>query len=751
MERLARFSIKRRWLVIVAWLAFIVIATAAASAMGGDYKNDLTLPGTESQTVLQLLDDAGLTAQGGDNGTMVLNAKSGKIADYSSQVLPALQTACANTEFKISSISSPFGQLTCGSAGIPGTDPPAQTADEAAALISSTGTVGLVQISFDGLDTTSDQIEAVAADLGKVRSDALQVEFTGSAFSWLSAPSEGIPPMLLGFIAALIILALVFRTIGATLLPLATAAAALMSGMAMLGVLTNVMSVADFAPSLLDLMVIGVGVDYALFMVTRHRRNLLHGMSVNDSIALAVNTSGRAVMFAGATVCIALLGLCALGVSFLYGVAVGTALGVLLTMVASLTLLPALLSFLGLKILPRKQRKAIRAGAYIAPVNETRWYRWSGVVQRRSLVLGAVATGIIVMLSIPFLGIHLGSADQGNDSTASTTRKGYDLISDAFGKGFNSSLQLVVSGPNADDNAYLDKVSDTLRSTADVAADSVQIVPINDTLAMVSFKTITSPQDTKTNDVVKNLRDHALPPLYSKTDTHIYVYGVTAINIDFAKVLTAKMPLFFAAVIGLSFLLLLVAFRSIVIPLTAAVMNMITAAASFGAGVAIFQWSWGSELFGAGTGAPIEAFIPVMLFAILFGLSMDYQVFLVSRMHEEWMHRRDNSRAVRVGQGETGGIITAAAVIMIAVFGGFILGDERPLKVMGFGLAFGVFLDAFVLRTVLVPALMHKFGKANWWFPKWLEWIPRVNIEASEPAAQSTSVPRPERELVEVR
>jgi RND superfamily putative drug exporter len=434
------------------------------------------------------------------------------------------------------------------------------------------------------------------------------------------------------------------------------------------------------------------------------------------------------------------LGLWALGVSFLYGVSLGTAIGVALTMFASLTLLPALLGFLGLKVLPRKQRRAVADGTYVFTESHGFWYRWSRLVEKRRIVLGVIAGAVLVVLALPFFSMRLGSSDQGNDPKSSTTRKGYDLIAQGFGPGYNSSLQLVIDGPGAADSAYLQRVTTALKGVTDVAPSSVQAVPTGKNIGLIVFKSVTSPQDAKTTELVKQLRADILPPLYAGTQNHVYVYGATAIFVDFAKVLSAKMPLFFAAVIGLSFLLLLVAFRSLVVPLTAAVMNLLAAGASFGIVVAIFQWGWLSEFLGIGGAGPIEPFIPVMFFAILFGLSMDYQVFLVSRMHEEWLHTKDNRRSITVGQGETGGIITAAAIIMIAVFGGFILGDARVIKLFGIGLASAVFLDAFVVRTILVPSLMHVIGRANWYFPAWLEKItPQVSIEPPEPAEESAS------------
>jgi RND superfamily putative drug exporter len=471
-------------------------------------------------------------------------------------------------------------------------------------------------------------------------------------------------------------------------------------------------------------------------------------MSVNDSIRSAIDTSGRAVLFAGTTVCIAMLGLIALGVSFFYGMAIGVAIAVSLTMLASLTLLPALLSFMGLKVLTRKQRREVRAGIFHDPHNVGFWARWSKFVSRRHVAL-ALAGGIaIVVIAVPFLSMRLGHADQGNDRASTTTRKGYDLIAKGFGPGYNSTLTLVVNGPTAADTAH--KVGAALASVKDVDPSSV-FVPakgLTPELNLISFKSLTSPQDAKTTDLVHNLRDNVLPALYKGTSDHVYVFGQTAIYVDFAHVLSSKMPLFIGAVVGLSFLLLLIAFRSVVVPLTAALMNLLAAGASFGVVVAIFQWGWGANALGIGKGGPIEAFAPVLFFAIIFGLSMDYQVFLVSRMHEEWVHTRDNERAIRVGQAETGGIITAAALIMIMVFMGFILDPNRVVKLLGIGLASAVFLDAFVLRTILVPSLMHTIGKANWFFPKWLDKItPRVSVEASDGSWTPEPGEEPEKQL----
>jgi RND superfamily putative drug exporter len=729
METLARFAIRRRWWMIAGWVAFIILAQGILSSVGGtNYRDEFKLPNTETQTVSTLLKDNGLNNQNGIDGIMVVHAKSGPVTAAPAGVVDALENVCA-AKLKVTEISSPWGKVDCAQGGK--LDP----AGANGKLVSTKDpSIALVDISFQGGGSyDQNAINKVYDSLHKLDSDKLQVEFTGDAFSGQGSKQSGVSPEMLGFIAALIILALVFRTAGAVALPLAAAVAALTSGLGLIGLLSHAMSVSNVTPELAQLMVIGVGVDYALFIVTRHRRNLLRGMSVNDSIPLAINTSGRAVLFAGTTVCIAMLGLIALGVNFFYGMAIGVAVAVCLTMVASLTLLPALLSFLGLKVLPRKQRRAIKDGTFVPSTKVGAWARWSEVVAKRRFPLGIGAAVLIIAMAIPFFSMRMGHADQGNDPAGTTTRKGYDLIAQGFGVGYNSTLTLVVHGPDVQQMAQ--KVGDAVRTVKDVDPASVYVPgkPLTDSISLVSIKSTTSPQDKRTTDLVNRLRDDVLPPLYKGTADRVYVYGQTAVYADFTHVLASKMPLFIGAVVLLSFLLLMIAFRSLLVPLTAAIMNLFAAGASFGVIVAIFQWGWGAEALGIGKGGPIEAFAPVLFFAILFGLSMDYQVFLVSRMHEEWVHTKDNRRAISVGQAETGGIITAAAIIMIAVFSGFLLGDNRVVKLIGLGLASAIFIDAFILRTILVPSAMHIFGKANWFFPKWLDKVtPRVSVEPAD-------------------
>ncbi|HJQ43361.1 MAG TPA: MMPL family transporter, partial [Jatrophihabitantaceae bacterium] len=590
MRTLARFAIRHRWYVIGGWLAVIVLIQVLSAAAGGaSYKDVFTLPHTETQTVLNLLKSHQQGGQAGPAGTVVVYAKHGRLdpGRPPAGLLPALVKLCPAGDH-IAVMRSPWGSVQCASDGTATETPPVAIGHSP--LLSTDDRVGLIAMTWQVNQNATDNFVGVHDRLVPLRNSNIGYEFTGTAFSNLANKQKGVPPEILGFGAALIVLAIVFRTIGAAALPLLSAAAALGSGLGLLALLSHAMNVATFAPQLAQLMVIGVGVDYALFIVTRHRRNLQRGIPVAESIVLAIDTSGRAVLFAAATVCVAVLGLCALGVTFLYGVALGTAVAVALTMVASLTLLPSVLSLLGYRVLPRRIRRVVQSGA-VGGVEErhTRWAAWSRFLSNHKLPLGTLAAGLIVMLAVPFFAMRLGRADQANDPAGSTTRKGYELIAAApgFGPGYNSTLELVVNGPGAADRGYLTDVARRLAAVHDVNPTSVLPVPIADDLALVTFKTTTSPQDAATSDLVRSLRKTFVPALTKGSSNHVYVFGQTAVFVDFARVLSSKMPVFFVAIIGLSFVLLMLAFRSLVVPLTAAAMNLFAAGASFGVVVAI--------------------------------------------------------------------------------------------------------------------------------------------------------------------
>jgi putative drug exporter of the RND superfamily len=447
-----------------------------------------------------------------------------------------------------------------------------------------------------------------------------------------------------------------------------------------------------------------------------------------------MNTSGRAVVFAGATVVIALLGMFALGVSILNGAAVAAAIGVVLVLSASITLLPALLGFAG-----RRIGAAGRHGARTtADARPGFWLRWVRQVQRRPAVTTIVATALLLTLAAPALGLRLASSDAGNDPSSQTTRKAYDLLAKGFGPGFNGPLQMAVALPAAHDTAALGRLTAALRSTRGVASVAApRLNGAGTTAALVAYPD-SSPQSAQTSSLVTSLRNRVIPPIEQSTHAHVFVGGATAAQVDFSHVLSSKLPLFIAIVVALAAVLLMIVFRSLVIPVQAAVMNLLSIAASLGVVQAVFERGWLGSLFGVQAG-PIDAFIPVLVFAIVFGLSMDYEVFLVSRVHEEWIARRDPSVAVRVGLARTGRVITAAAAVMIAVFGAFAISGNRVLAMFGFTMASAVFLDAIVIRMALLPAVLQLLGRVTWRLPRWLDrTLPRVALEA-EPSA----TPRP--------
>jgi RND superfamily putative drug exporter len=505
--------------------------------------------------------------------------------------------------------------------------------------------------------------------------------------------------------------------------------------------------VASFASQLSLLIGLGVGVDYALFVVTRYRQGLKRGKPIDLAIVDAVDTSGRAVLFAGMTVCIALLGMFALGISFLYGVAIAASIAVLLTVIATLTLLPALLGLFGTHILPRRARRARNGGSVAASDASPRWAQWAQTVRDRPAIIATVATVLLLLLAVPFFSIRLGSADAGTDPPGTTTRTAYDLIAKGFGPGLTGPLVLVAQVDGHDQQAAFSRVVAQVARTADVVGVSrpALVRGTGGAADVISASVYPSgaPQDASTTVLLTTLRDRVIPAA-STDGVRVLVGGQTATINDFSAAIAAKLPLFIGAVLGLSFLLLMLVFRSLMIPAIAAFMNLLTAGASFGLITAVFQWGWLDTIFPGATTGPIEPFVPVMMFAIVFGLSMDYQVFLVTRVYEEWHRTGDTRVAVTRGLAATGRTITAAAAIMVLVFAAFILGGNRVIELFGLGLAGAVFLDAVVVRSALVPALMFLGGRANWWMPRALDRVlPHLNVEGdADPAPKAPAVPK---------
>ncbi|MET8597089.1 MMPL family transporter [Streptomyces althioticus] len=714
MAALARWCVQRRLFTVLLWLLALVGIAAGAFVAGSAYSNDYKVPGTESGRATELLKE-GFPSLGGDSDSVVWHTSSGTVRDSG---VEQTMTRTLDRLEELPGVASVSGPYDDGGAG----------------RISADGRTAYATVTFEhsGKDITSGEAEAVVETAKAAETDGLDVELGGSAVE-LSEPSGGHTAEIVGVAVAAVVLFLAFGSLAASLLPIATALVSVGTAYAGIVLLGHVMTVADFAPMLGLLIGLGVGIDYALFIVTRHRRGLKRGLSVTEAATNAVATTGRAVVFAGATVCIALLGMLILRLNFLNGVAVAASLTVVLTVAASVTLLPALLSLIGTRALSRRERRRLAKHGPEPEMPTGFAARWSAFVERHPKLLGAVAVVVMAVLALPTFSLHLGTSDQGNDPKTSTTRQAYDLIADGFGPGVNGPLTLVTKVDDAQDRLALDNLGSTLRTTENVASVSPVTFNQGGDTAFLTVVPESSPQSKQTSDLVDRLREDVLPRAESGTSLDVHVGGVTAGYDDFASVIVEKLPLFVGVVIGLGCLLLLLAFRSIGIPLKAAAMNVAAVAGAFGVVVMIFQWGWGSDLLGLGRAGPIEPFLPVIMVSVLFGLSMDYQVFLVSRMYEEWLETGDNRRAVRVGLAETSRVINSAAVIMISVFLAFVLSGDRVIAMFGIALAAAVALDAFVLRTLLVPALMHLLGGANWWLPKWLDRIlPRISIEPPE-------------------
>ncbi|MGW1636671.1 MMPL family transporter [Streptomyces lavendulae] len=725
MAAIARWCMRHRLVTVLIWLLALGATAAAAGAAGTAFSNDYEVPGTESAKANALLRE-GFHGRGGDTDTIVWRTpdhQSARTPDVERRMTRALDAVAALPG--VGSVAGPYG---------PG--------PEGAAQISPDGRTAYAVVTFDrpADSVPRSQAEAVvdAVRNPATLADGLQVELGGRAIGLTEAPGAHLAEVI-GVVIAAVVLFLAFGSLAASLLPIATALVSVGSAYFGITLLGHAMPVADFAPMLGTLVGLGVGIDYALFIVTRHRKGLTRGLTVAEAAENAVATTGRAVVFAGATVCIALLGMLVLRLDFLDGVALAASLTVVLTVAASVTLLPALLSYIGPRALSRRERRRLAADGP-RPESPTGFAaRWSAFVERHPKALGLLATLVMLVLALPTLSLHLGTSDQGNNPAGSTTRKAYDLLAEGFGPGTNGPLAIVARLDGAGDHVAVDRLTEALRTTANVASVGPAVFNRAADTAVLTVVPGSAPQSRATSELVDTLRRYVIPRAAQGSTMEAHVGGVTAGYDDFAGVIVGKLPLFVGVVITLGCLLLLLAFRSLGIPLKAAAMNVAAVASSFGVVVVIFQWGWGSELMGLGSAGPIEPFLPVIMVSVLFGLSMDYQVFLVSRMYEEWLETGDNRRAVRVGLAETSRVINSAAVIMISVFLAFVLSGDRLIAMFGIALAAAVALDAFVLRTLLVPALMHLLGGANWWIPRWLDRrLPRISIEPPECRPRAT-------------
>jgi RND superfamily putative drug exporter len=749
LERIARFCFRRRWTVLALWFAAIIAIGAGSASLGTAGEAGFNLPDTESRQVLDLLQEAA-PDRAGESAQVVFKALEGSLTDPATRATIEAAIAEMAVVEDAPTVISPFSP-------------------EGARQITADGRIAYVDLRFEELNARAEMpasaaaIQVIAEDL---RSEQLQVELGGDLFVDFSPPESEI----FGLVAAVFILLMAFGSVLAVGLPIGVALAGIATGVGVIGITSHLVEMPDFTLTLALMIGLGVGIDYALFIVTRYREALGEGEDPETATVTAISTAGRAVLFAGIIVIISLLGMLLMGVPFIRGLGIGAALAVLATMVASLTLLPALLGFVGRRIdyttwyavialvtfnvgllgFAITHNPGLLLGGLIAAIAiavvgrffvpalrqqapirqpddgaDNLWHRWSRTVQRRpwlSFIAGVLVLGV---LALPVLGLRLGNSDNGNLPEDQTARKAYDLMAEGFGPGFNGPLLLAMRTPEGTTPEQIAAATEAIGATEGVASTSPGFSPPGSDVTIWQVIPDSGPQDEATTQLIDRLRADVLPT----TDLPILVGGTTAIFADFSDFLGSRLPVFMGAVLLLSFLLLMAVFRSVLVPLKAVLLNLLSIGAAYGVVVAVFQWGWFGSVLGIAPG-PIESFVPMMLFAIVFGLSMDYEVFLLSRMREEYLRTGDNSASVAEGLAVTARVITSAAAIMVCVFGSFLLEDLRQIKLFGLGLAIAVFLDATIVRMLLVPATMELLGDRNWWLPGWLDRIlPSIDVE----------------------
>ncbi|MCU0268571.1 MAG: MMPL family transporter [Acidimicrobiales bacterium] len=717
LSRLGRWVAVHRRLVVVVWLVVAIGLVAANRGVGGGTVDDFEVPGVESQATIDLLEEQ-FPERSGATAMLVFHVPDGGITE------PGSADAIAATVEEVRALDHVVGV----------TEPLATPRS-----ISPDGTTAFAAVQFD----------APTAELGRSTLDALvdtatpaqaagvQVEFGGELPTVLKERTTGAAEMI-GIIAALIILFVTFRAVLAAVMPLGVAIAGLVTGLSIVGLLGAWIAIPSVAPRLGTMIGLGVGIDYALFVLSRHRDQLAEGMDVEESIGRTNATAGQAVVVAGGTVVVAILGLQLAGIPFVAALGYSASIVVAVAVVAAITLLPALLGFAGHRVLPRANRNA----SAVEGAGHSGWVRWAHWVAYHPWRSAIGATAVLLALSVPMLDMRLGQADAGTDPTSTTHRRAYDLLAAGFGEGFNGPLLIAVDLGDDPDPATLDPIVAALAADPGVRAVSPPELNAAGDTGLITAIPTSKPQDQATNDLVHRLRDSTLPTATSDTGVTALVGGPTAGFIDQSDKIADRLLWFIAAVVSLSFLLLMIVFRSILVPLKAALLNLLSIGAAYGVVVAVFQWGWGRSLIGLDEAVPIASFVPMMMFAILFGLSMDYEVFILSRIREEYHRGHSNIDSVVEGLGATAKVITAAALIMISVFLGFVASDDPVVKMMGVGLATAVAVDATIVRMVLVPSTMALVGDANWWLPRWLDRIlPHLDLDLDDDAPPDVALP----------
>jgi RND superfamily putative drug exporter len=698
LGRLAAWCYDHRRRVLLGWLLAVLVVAGLAQLAGSRLDDNFALPGSPSQQAQDLLASR-FPGQQGDVADVVLRSTSPLYTSADAAAIAALVRSLRPLAH-VTGVRSP---LAPGGGG----------------QLSPDRRIGFVVVQFDAAaaDLPANSVLAVIDTADRIGRPGLQVAVGGAPVEQVVSAAPSASEMI-GLLAAVVVMLLVFGSVVAMGLPILCAVLGVGAGFGILEALSHLLTVPTFGPDMMIMIGLGVGIDYALFIVTRYRQGLAEGQPPRDATIAALGTAGRAVLLAGSTVVIALLGLFVVGLPFMDGLAAATIVAVFLVLAAALTLLPAIFGFAGTGIdglhLPGL---LVRPGG-TGEAGSGFWYRWSRTVQRRPLACAALALAVLTVLALPMFSMRLAFSDAGNDPTSLSTRQAYDLLAEGFGAGYNGPLVIAADlrGPRA--RSGLARLDARLRRMPGVASAGSPVVNADDDASVIVVYPTTAPQSAQTASLVRRLREAVIPAATAGSGVTALVGGETAAGVDTSAYLSARLPWVIGAVVLLAFVLLAAVFRSIAIPVKAAAMNLLSMGAAYGVIVAVYQWGWLGGLLGAGSGGPIDPWIPLMIFTVVFGLSMDYEVFLLSRMREEWLRSGDNSRAVASGLAHTGRVITAAAAIMVCVFGSFVIGDPvRILRVFGLGLAVAVLVDATAVRMVLVPAVMQLLGSANWWWP----------------------------------
>jgi len=706
MKFLADIAHKRRWIVLLVWVFLIAGVGGAAKSAGTAFSSSFELPDTESSRVQEILAKQ-FPAQRGDSTQIVMESQGNLTSVENQATIEKMLAEVAKSPI-VESIDSPF--------------------DPRFAALSTNQSIGFATVHFNdsAQELPKDEVNAVVDVAKSFETTDLKVNLSGAVIKMANATPSVKTSEIVAILAAFLVLLYTFGSLVATMVPIIVAVFALAVGSALVGIASNSIMMADFAPILASLIGLGVGIDYALFIVTRFRRAIHEGKSVQESIRIAMTTSGRSVLFAGIIVCISMLGLFTVGLSFLSGVGVASAISVIISMIASITLLPALLSVIGNNIdrlkIPFKKLHSEEEGG-------KGWKKWAERIQAHPVRWAISSTLVLLFICLPVTQIRLGASDSGNDAVGTTTRQAYDTLAKGFGPGFNGPITMLADVSNQKSIDGTQKAIEIIKAQPDVAAILPAIPTQDGKYQLITIYPKSSPQSEETSDFITELREDVIPTIEKETGVTFQVGGIVAIFKDFGDVLTSKLLNFILTVVVLSMLLLMILFRSLLIPIKAAAMNLLSICAAFGVVVAGFQWGWFEPIFGTSAG-PIESFLPIMLFAILFGLSMDYEVFLVSRIHEEWMKSKNSKESVSKGLAATGSIITAAAAIMIVAFMAFVFLGERTIQLFGVGLAVAVLIDATIIRSTLVPSFMQLAGKWNWYLPSVIDKrLPKIRLE----------------------